>query len=83
MSMNDIVLIAIRAEAPDLSHMMNLFYTGVGKVNAAMTASEVITKLSPVLQVRPVVLPMCVPVSNGVCPGVHPNASQVMSLCTN
>ena len=47
MSMNDIVLIAIRAEAPDLSHMMNLFYTGVGKVNAAITASEVITKYRP------------------------------------
>jgi len=47
MSMNDIVLIAIRAEAPDLGHMMNLFYTGVGKVNAAMTASEVITKYRP------------------------------------
>ena len=47
MLMNDIVLIAIRAEAPDLGHMMNLFYTGVGKVNAAMTASEVITKYRP------------------------------------
>ncbi len=45
--MNDIVLIAIREEAPDLKHMMNLFYTGVGKVNAAMTASEVITKYRP------------------------------------
>ena len=47
MSMNDIVLIAIREEAPDLGHMMNLFYTGVGKVNAAMTAGEVIAKYRP------------------------------------
>ena len=45
--MNDIILIAIREEAPDLSHMMSLFYTGVGKVNAAMTAAEVITKYRP------------------------------------
>ena len=47
MLMNDIILIAIREEAPDISHMMNLFYTGVGKVNAAITASEVITKYRP------------------------------------
>ena len=47
MNMNDIVLIAIREEAPDLGHMMNLFYTGVGKVNAAMTAGEVIAKYRP------------------------------------
>jgi adenosylhomocysteine nucleosidase len=47
MSMRDIVLIAIKEEAPDLGHMMNLFYTGVGKVNAAITASEVIAKYRP------------------------------------
>lgn len=47
MSMNDIVLIAIREEAPDLSYMMNLFYTGIGKVNAAITAGEVIAKYRP------------------------------------
>jgi adenosylhomocysteine nucleosidase len=45
--MNDIILIAIREEAPDLAHMMNLFYTGVGKVNAAMTASEIVAKYRP------------------------------------
>ena len=38
-----IILIALPEEAPDLGHMMNLFYTGVGKVNAAMVTSEVIT----------------------------------------
>jgi adenosylhomocysteine nucleosidase len=45
--MKDIVLVAIREEAPDLAYMMNLFYTGVGKVNAAMAASEVIAKYRP------------------------------------
>ena len=44
---NTIILIALPEEAPDLAHMMNLFYTGVGKVNAAMTASEVIAKYRP------------------------------------
>jgi adenosylhomocysteine nucleosidase len=45
--MNDIILIAIKEEAPDLAYMMNLFYTGVGKINAAMIASEVIAKYRP------------------------------------
>jgi len=42
-----IVLIALPEEAPNLAHMMNLFYTGVGKINAAMTASEIIAKYCP------------------------------------
>jgi len=42
-----IILIALPKEAPDLGHMMNLFYTGVGKVNAAMVAAEVIAKYRP------------------------------------
>ena len=45
--MNDIILIAIREEAPDLNHMMNVFYTGAGKVNAAITAGELIAKYQP------------------------------------
>ena len=45
--MNDIILIAIREEAPDLNHMMNVFYTGAGKVNAAITAAELIVKYQP------------------------------------
>jgi adenosylhomocysteine nucleosidase len=45
--MNDLILIAIREEAPDLGHMMNVFYTGVGKVNAVIIASEVIAKYRP------------------------------------
>ena len=44
---DSIILIALPEEAPDLAHMMNLFYTGVGKVNAAIVASEVITKYRP------------------------------------
>ena len=42
-----IILIALPEEAPNLGHMMNLFYTGVGKVNAAMTAGEVVAKYQP------------------------------------
>ena len=45
--MNDLILIAIQEEAPDLSHMMNVFYTGAGKVNAAITAGELIAKYRP------------------------------------
>ena len=45
--MNDLILIAIREEAPDLNHMMNVFYTGAGKVNAAITAGELIAKYQP------------------------------------
>jgi adenosylhomocysteine nucleosidase len=45
--MNDLILIAIREEAPELSHMMNVFYTGAGKVNAAITAAELIVKYQP------------------------------------
>lgn len=47
MSMNDIILIAIKEEAPELVYLPNVFFTGVGKVNAAMTAIEVITKYRP------------------------------------
>lgn len=45
--MNDLILIAIQEEAPDLNHMMNVFYTGAGKVNAAITAGELIAKYQP------------------------------------
>jgi adenosylhomocysteine nucleosidase len=45
--MNDLILIAIQEEAPDLNHMMNVFYTGAGKVNAAITAAELIVKYQP------------------------------------
>ena len=45
--MKDLILIALQQEAPDISYSMKVFYTGVGKVNAAMTAAELIAKYSP------------------------------------
>jgi adenosylhomocysteine nucleosidase len=45
--MKTIVLVALQDEAPGLRHMMNVFYTGVGKVNAAMTAAQVIERYRP------------------------------------
>ena len=45
--MKDLILIALKQEAPELSVSTKVFYTGVGKVNAAMTAAELIAKYSP------------------------------------
>ena len=45
--MKTVVLIALASEAPTLRHMMNVFYTGVGKVNAALTAAHVIERYQP------------------------------------
>ena len=45
--MKDLILIALQQEAPDISYSMKVFYTGVGKVNAAMTAAELIAKYNP------------------------------------
>jgi len=45
--MTDLILIALKDEAPDMSFSMKVFYTGVGKVNAAMTAGELIAKYNP------------------------------------
>ena len=45
--MHDLILIALKEEAPELSFSMKVFYTGVGKVNAAMTAAECIAKYNP------------------------------------
>ena len=45
--MRDLILIALKDEAPELSFSMKVFYTGVGKVNAAMTAAECIAKYKP------------------------------------
>ena len=44
---NDLILIALKEEAPNMAFSMKVFFTGVGKVNAAMTAAEVITKYRP------------------------------------
>jgi adenosylhomocysteine nucleosidase len=43
----DLILIALPAEAPNMSYSLKVFYTGVGKVNAAMTATELIIKYNP------------------------------------
>ncbi len=43
----DLILIALKEEAPDMAFSMKVFYTGVGKVNAAMTAAELIAKYNP------------------------------------
>jgi adenosylhomocysteine nucleosidase len=45
--MKDLILIALSDEAPGMSHFMNVFYTGVGKVNAAITAAEMIERHRP------------------------------------
>jgi adenosylhomocysteine nucleosidase len=45
--MKTVVLIALPGEAPNLRHMMNVFYTGVGKVNAALTTAQVIERYQP------------------------------------
>ena len=44
---NDLILIALKEEAPNMAFSMKVFFTGVGTVNAAMTAAEVITKYQP------------------------------------
>jgi adenosylhomocysteine nucleosidase len=45
--MNDLILIAIQEEAPALASLSNVFFTGVGKVNAALSAARLIEKHKP------------------------------------
>ena len=45
--MKDVIIIALPAEAPTMKSWDNVFFTGVGKVNAAITASAVIQKYKP------------------------------------
>ena len=45
--MNDLILIAIQEEAPELAALPNVFFTGVGKVNAALSAARLIEKHRP------------------------------------
>ena len=45
--MNDLILIAIQEEAPTLASLPNVFFTGVGKVNAALSAARLIEKHKP------------------------------------
>ena len=43
----DLILIALKEEAPNMTFSMKVFFTGVGKVNAALTAAELIAKYKP------------------------------------
>lgn len=45
--MNDIILIALREEAPRLSLKDGVFFTGIGKVNAAAVTAELIERYNP------------------------------------
>lgn len=45
--MNDIILLAMPEEAPSLVGKENVFYTGVGKVNAAIVAATLIERHKP------------------------------------
>lgn len=45
--MNDIILLAMPEEAPSLVGKSNVFYTGVGKVNAAIVAATLIERHKP------------------------------------
>lgn len=45
--MNDLILIALEKEAPDLAKMPGVFLTGVGKVAAAVTAARLIQEHKP------------------------------------
>ena len=45
--MRDIILIALEHEAPQMKGWENVFFTGVGKVNAALTAAKLIERHNP------------------------------------
>jgi adenosylhomocysteine nucleosidase len=46
--MTDVVLIALRSEAPELAGLPWVFTTGVGKVNAAIAAARIVERYRPV-----------------------------------
>ena len=45
--MNEIIIMALEAEAPSLSKRDNVFFSGVGKINAALSAAELIAAHKP------------------------------------
>ena len=45
--MRDVILIALEQEAPQMAKWDNVFFTGVGKVNAALQAARIIERLNP------------------------------------
>ena len=42
--MNDLILLALKEEAPELATHSNVFFTGIGKVNAASTTAKLIER---------------------------------------
>jgi len=45
--MDDLIFIALQHEAPKMAKWDNVFFTGVGKINAAMTAAKYIERYRP------------------------------------
>jgi adenosylhomocysteine nucleosidase len=45
--MKDLILVALEQEAPSMAKWDNVFFTGVGKVNAGITAARLIQKYQP------------------------------------
>ena len=45
--MKDIIIIALEHEAPKMAKWENVFFSGVGKVNAALTAGKLIERYQP------------------------------------
>jgi len=45
--MNNAIIMALAAEAPGLQSRLDIFFSGVGKINAAMTATRVIEQHRP------------------------------------
>ena len=45
--MKDIIIMALEAEAPNMAKWENVFFSGVGKVNAALTAGKLIERYQP------------------------------------
>ena len=46
-NIKDIILIALEHEAPKMAKWENVFFTGVGKVNAALIAGKLIERFQP------------------------------------
>lgn len=46
--MDNIILLAMPEEAPSFTGKSNIFFTGVGKVNAAITAATLIERYKPI-----------------------------------
>ena len=45
--MDNIILLALRGEAPAMAEYSNVFFTGVGKVNAALTIARLLERHRP------------------------------------